>query len=94
MAPTPTQRDLIPWWRSFVFRFVGLFVGIIITLVALAVWQLNRTSAQDIQRTFGRQLRAMAATAAGPSAALLCAPPGMPVVLAELPADARIYPQK
>ena len=55
---------LVPWHRSFVFRVVGMFVALTVAVVLLATWQLRRTSAADIERTFGRQLEAVAGTAA------------------------------
>ena len=54
----------VPWWRSFVFRFVmGFALVVSATVTAAAVW-LERVSAHDVEVSFGRQLRATAATAA------------------------------
>jgi adenylate cyclase len=55
---------LVPWWRSFVFRFVGLFALAMAGLVVVAIALLDRSARQEVEDKFGLALESVAATAA------------------------------
>ncbi len=56
--------DVIPWWRSFVSRFVGLYTLVMVGLLLLGIWRLHEIQKREVVDKFGLALESTAATAA------------------------------
>lgn len=54
----------VPWWHSFAFRFVALYTSVALAVLVAGVIQAHRSQKADIESSFGRTLRSIAATAA------------------------------
>ena len=60
---TMKEHDL-PWWRSLVFRVIGVNTVIVGALLLFGLFRLDATQRLDVQRSFGQELRAISATTA------------------------------
>jgi len=63
-SETRTRAELVPWWRSFVFRFVGIFASTITVVVVVAIYWLHEVQAREVADKFGLALESIAGTAA------------------------------
>lgn len=54
----------IPWWRSFVLRFVGIYTLVFVTLVLISIQWLHALNQREVIDRFGLALESIAATAA------------------------------
>lgn len=61
---TRTRAELVPWWRSFVFRFVGIFASTITLVLVVAIYWLHSVQAREVADKFGLALESIAGTAA------------------------------
>lgn len=55
---------MVPWWRSFSFRFVGLYSAVSLVLILSAVAWIDRLQRQEVSGKFGLALESIAGTAA------------------------------
>lgn len=55
---------MVPWWRSFAFRFVALYTGVAVVLVLLGLAGLYQREKEEVAGKFGLTLESIAGTAA------------------------------
>lgn len=61
--PAPTA-DRVDWWRSFVFRFIAIYTGLVIALFAVLIVSANIFERHQIRDHFGALLRTIVANTA------------------------------
>lgn len=63
-APTAPVVERVEWWRSFVFRFVAVYTGLVVGLFAVLIVSANVFEQHQIQEHFGALLRTVVANTA------------------------------
>ncbi|MCA9668717.1 MAG: HAMP domain-containing protein [Myxococcales bacterium] len=58
------DKQLVPWWRSFAFRFVALYTSVAIAVLVAGVIKLHHDAKAEVVKSFGAMLQGIAATGA------------------------------